>query len=258
MTWLKDNHPEIEPDSILATGSSAGSYGAALNFPWLKKIYPDADKTLLFGDGGAGVFVGANGFVNAVFGTPSNWAIHDNLHPVLSALPAQFVNQPAKILPVTYKQLGTAYPKSKFAQYTTAYDAVQTFFWDIMLNSDSPWLWGAGLGNPLFISQWNGEMNAITGELTASLPKNYRAYIGPGCNHTVLRFNDDFYNSTLKSSSTGQTISFVNWFKALTQATNTANTSWQNLSCTPGVDCGEANLTPQGITACLSRTFNTP
>jgi hypothetical protein len=269
INWLKHNHPEIRPDKLLVAGSSAGSYGAMVNFPTLKRYYHGA-KMFGFGDGGMGVFgvVGqigmpgyrdASNFATAVFGEPSIWNIHENLHPIFASLPSAVLgtdpNYEARFLPEVYNRLSDEYPEDKFAQYTTAYDAIQTLFWDIMLNPDTPLLWGAGLTDPLFIGEWNDKMNTITGDLRASLPKKYHSYIGPGCNHTILSHNDDFYSSYLTSSK-GKTITFLQWLTAMTKEKNADKKNWQNLSCTPGVDCGEESLTDAGIQACLARTFD--
>lgn len=91
-------------------------------------------------------------------------------------------------------------------------------------------------------------MNVIANDLKSTLPKNYRAYIDPGCNHTIFR-HDEFYTSSING------VRFLDWAKAITSS-DTAD--WQNLSCTPGLDCGEGQLTPTGIQACLDRSFNTP
>jgi hypothetical protein len=267
LNWVKG---KIKPDKILVAGSSAGSYGATLNLPWLKAILksptlkeydPDAYKTFAVSDGGMGVITDAHEFVHAVFGESpveesSVWNIYDTLHPTYTSfpsLPDAVIAQPENLLPVTLKKYIARNSKDKIAQYTTAYDVVQIFFWDIMLHPDTPQFWGAGLSNPLFIRDWNIEMNTISGGLIASLPKNYRRYNGPGCNHTIFRHDDDFYNSSLKSSSV-QTIAFLQWLTAMTEEKNANKNNWKNLSCTPG-DCGETNLTPVGIQACLARTF---
>ncbi len=229
-----------------------------LNLPWLKDYYPYADKVFGVSDGGMGVFKDANEFADAVFGEHSNWNIHETLHPIFISLPEEVLaaapNFQEKFLPEVYDRLKAKYPKDKFAQYTTAYDAVQIFFWDIMLNPYTPQFWGAGLANPLFIGEWNFEMNTITAGLRASLPKSYRSYIGPGCNHTIFRYDDDFYTSSLTSSK-GKTITFLEWLAAMTEEKNADKKNWQNLSCTQGVDCGEGSLTSEGINACLNRTL---
>lgn len=255
INWLKDNHPEIAPDKLLVAGSSAGAYGATLNYPILKSYYPDA-KMYEVSDGGMGVIKDAHAFVNAVFGEDSNWNIHETFHSLFTSLPGAILADPlnyaANFIPEVYHRLSAAYPKDKFAQYTTAYDAVQMLVWDIMLKSNTPQFWGLGLFDPIFIGEWNAVVNSITGGLRESIPKNFRSYIDRGCNHTIFRF-DEFYSSSL-TSSTEHAISFIDWLTALTGGDHT---NWQNLSCTPGGDCAE-NLNDEGINDCLTRTFNAP
>lgn len=228
------------PKKVLVTGFSAGSYGATLNYPWLKKIVAaEHTKVSLISDGGVGVIT--DGFLRTgLFGPDSSWYIDQNLHSLFDTLQNQ---NGANFLPQAYRLLATRYQYDRFAQYTTAYDAVQKLFWDMMLASD-------GLA-PYGYSDWNEEMTRITGGLENSLPRNYRAYIDPGCNHTILRFNE-FY------SSSRQGISFIDWTTAMTGENYASKTDWQNLSCTPGVDCGEESLTRTGIESCLDRTFNVP
>jgi hypothetical protein len=255
MGWLKYNYPEIEPGKILVAGSSAGSYGAALNYPWVREFYQDADKVFLVGDGGVGVLQGTYEFPNAVFSESSVWNIDDTLHPLLVSVSEVAVDVPELFVPEVYNRLRAGYPKDKFAQYTTAYDAVQILFWDIMLNANDPGVWGFGLANPGFISEWSVNMRLLDGGLqNADLPDNYRSYIGAGCNHTIFRFDDDFYTSSLSSSS-GEDVSFIQWLVGMTGGKQGDKADWQSLSCMPGFNCGEQNLTAIGINACLSRTF---
>lgn len=229
----------VDINKILVAGSSAGSYGAALNYPWVQKMLGKDAKVSLLSDGGMGVITG--GFLaSGVFGPGSGWNINTNLHPIFKTLPAA---PAADFLPRAYRTLAAQYPKERFAQYTTAYDVVQKLFLNIMEQNDGiPADQVSGFGS------WSFRMNTIAGGLKAALPKNYRAYIDPGCNHTIFRF-DEFYTSALNG------IRFVDWAKAIV-TNDTAD--WQNLSCTPGVDCGEQNLTQAGVLACLARSFGTP
>lgn len=226
-------------DKVLVAGSSAGSYGAALNYPWVKKVLAKEAKVSLLSDGGMGVIT--DGFLQSgVFGPNSGWYLDKTLHPVFNTLaPVSAAN----FLPKVYKTLAAQYPKEKLAQYTTQYDVVQKLFLNIMELSDGiPANMLSGFGD------WSGRMNVIANDLKSTLPKNYRAYIDPGCNHTIFR-HDEFYTSSING------VRFLDWAKAIT-ASDTAD--WQNLSCTPGLDCGEGQLTPTGIQACLDRSFNTP
>ena len=68
---------------IVVAGSSAGSYGASLNFPWVKEILGSGKKvkSFLVSDGGVGVITGA--FLDdTLYGESSSWNIDANLHLV--------------------------------------------------------------------------------------------------------------------------------------------------------------------------------
>ena len=268
MHWLTDVHPDVEPDKILVAGSSAGAYGAAFNFPWVREFYPDADEVFLASDAGVGVlteFTESDGttkntdeFSGAVFGEESVWGIDETIHPYLQSALDDYAGSGTPVIPAVYNLLRTEYPKDKFAQYATAYDVVQILFWDIMLNPYDPSQWGLGLSNPWFVIGWNSGMNEIIeDQQLIAPPDNYRSYIGSGCNHTVLGFDDDFYGSSL-DSSTGDSISFLQWLSAMTGGKGEKEAHWQNLTCSSesnGYDCGETSLTPEGITGCLSRSY---
>jgi hypothetical protein len=239
----RDNkHPH---EKVLVSGSSSGSYGAAINFPWVKTVLGNKSKYYLVGDSGIGVV--SNDFLDTVLGPTSNWNVEENLHPVVSSLATV---DATNFMTETYNLLGAEYPADKFAQYTTAYDVIQIFFWDVMLHPN-PLDWGLGLSDPSFIGAWDIEMNTITGGLRNTLANNYRSYIDQGCNHTILGFNE-FYSSSVEN------LSFRQWITAMTGEKNAPEHNWQNLSCTPGVNCGENNLTSDGINACLFRTFSAP
>jgi len=256
MNWLKTYHPEVGPKKILVAGSSAGAYGATFNFPWVREFYPDAKEMFLVSDAGVGVLTGADVFSSAVFGEGSVWGIDETIHPYLQSALDGYAGSETPVIPAVYNLLRTEYPKDKFAQYTTAYDVVQVLFWDIMLNPNDPSNWGQGLSD--LIGWWNFYMTAIIEDQQQSAaPDNYRSYIGSGCNHTTLGFDDDFYGSSLMSS-TGDPISFLQWLSSMTDGKGADKQQWQNLTCFSvpnGFDCGEASLAAGGIDACLARSY---
>ena len=255
MNWLKRNHPEVDPGKILVAGSSAGAYGAAFNFPWVREFYPDADKVFLASDGGVGVLTGAEEFSGAVFGTGSVWGIEDTIHPYLQSALDDDAGSGTAVIPAVYNLLRTEYPKDQFAQYTTAYDVVQILFWDIMLNPN-PLEWGEGLSDPYFVGGWNFYMTAIIeDQQQIAPPDNYRSYIAGGCNHTTFGFDDDFYWSSLLSS-TGEPITLSEWLSAMTGGKGAEKREWENLTCSSDdAGCGEENLDADGIYECLSRSY---
>jgi hypothetical protein len=243
------NKGDFQPAKILVAGSSAGSYGAALNYPWIKRVLGKEAKVSFVSDGGAGVIT--DGFIStALFGASSSWYIDQNLHPIFSRLTPV---DAADFLPKVMGTLANRYEGEKFGQYTNAYDAVQTLFLNIMEVSD-----GTRPPQVLYdlsnLPVWSARMLQITGGLTQAFPRNYRRYVDPGCNHTVLRF-EEFYTSSL-TTRTGLNLSFLDW---LTGMTGRDKDDWKNLSCTPGISCGEENLSPeliqQTIGTCLKRSF---
>lgn len=269
MNYLRqqwNDNEDATPRKVLVAGSSAGGYGAVINFPWVKEIlnrYDEDDgddgdedddddenkkkrKMFLIGDGGSGV-IGDDFVVEALFGAESSWNIDENLHPVLSSLPEGVTA--SNFLRRAYSLVGTHYRKDKFAQYTTAFDAVQILFLDIMQNVDNPVIWGGGLQDPNHIFGWNFNMNSINEGISNALPKNYRLFIDRGCNHTILR-DDEFYSASIDG------ISFLEWTEAMTKRKKIKKGKWQSVSCSAG-DCGEVDLTPTGIGACLARSLST-
>jgi hypothetical protein len=255
MNWLKTNHHEVRPEKILVAGSSAGAYGASFSHPWVREFYPEADQVFLASDAGVGVLTGADEFSAAVFGKGSAWEVHETIHPDLQSALNDYDALGTPVIPAVYNLLRTEHPKDQFAQYTTAYDVVQILFWDIMLNPN-PMEWGQGLSDPYFIGGWNVEMNAIIeDQQQIASPDNYRSYIAPGCNHTIFGFDDDFYGSSL-ISSTGEVISFLQWLSAMTGGKGADKQQWQNLTCSSDEGgCGGASLTSEAIYACLARSY---
>jgi hypothetical protein len=187
---------------------------------------------------------------SALFGANSSWYIDQNLHPIFSQLAPV---DAAHFLPKVIGRLASRYDKEKFGQYTNAYDVVQTLFLNIMEVSD-----GSRPPQALYdfsnLPIWSGRMWQITGGLKQAFPKNYRRYVDPGCNHTVFRF-EEFYTSNL-TTATGVNVSLIDWLKGMT---SDDSAGWKNLSCSPGISCGEENFKPeliqQTIGACLNRSF---
>lgn len=229
---------------LLVTGSSAGAYGAVLDFPHLRLAFPEA-KAYVLADGGAGVVT--DGFLQQAVQDLNRWGAQQNIAhwiPGMDALPSTPAD---RFFPLYYAALAGYYPQDRFSEYNTHWDIVQTLVLNIMLNqNDIPsWShitpgvyggWVQGMQNNIFL-------NAVH--------SNFRYYVAPGCNHTVLRFSDDFY----KPGSA----SFLSWFKALTKDpadedddTRVAQTAWKNIFCE---NCSLPPQPPE-ISACLARSFS--
>ena len=227
-------------DKLLVTGSSAGGYGAAFAYPHLKKAFPHANGYLM-ADAGNGVI--SDALLQQAVRTPDeHWGAVKNLVRNIPGMDGIF-NQPAEqFAPAYYSALAGFYPKDRFSQYTTLFDAIQVLFFNISLNQNDIAAWGKL--TPQIFGAWTNQMvnNAY---ITAANP-NYRFYIAGGCNHTVLSFNDDFY-----SAQTAQTPSFLSWFAALTKEGRggALPANWINSFC---AGCA-IPPTAQEVAACLQR-----
>ena len=250
----KEGHREAEHDhddedgkvkKLLVTGSSAGGYGAAFAYPHLKQAFPEANAYLM-SDGSSGVI--SDALMQQAFRLPeARWGARNN---VVTAIPQMngILDLPASsFAPAFYFALAGYYPQDRFSQYTTLFDTIQVLFYNISLNQNNIPAWFAI--TPQVYADWSNQTAGQAFALSA-LP-NYRFYIAGGCNHTLLRFNDDFY-SGLPTSDT----SFLSWFKALTreEEDGTYSAKWVNSFCA-GCTQPPAPPTSQEINTCLQRSF---
>lgn len=248
--WLKKRYSagsaegEDEDESpinrLLVTGSSAGAYGAAFAYPHLKQAFPNA-KGYLLGDGGNGVIT--DSLLQQAVQGDGRWGISQNLAHWIPGMNALITTAADRFVENYYFALAGYYRGDRFSQYTTRWDAVQTLFYNIMLNQNNIPAWGQL--TPSVYGAWAYQMlNHLS---TTSTSPNYRYYVGEGCDHTALRFSDDFY----KTNST-QAVNFLSWFKALTKEEHGGYPSaWQNSYC---VGC-ETPPTQQAVSACFQRSF---
>ncbi len=198
------------PGKIFVTGSSAGSYGATLAFPFIKQAFKWSNVYLL-GDAGAGVMTGST--------FPTQGILNWNVQMPDWIFPGGY--NPSLTMPVVYSAIAAEYPLSRLAQYTTAFDQTQIFFYNVMLNITDPTLWydPAKLGYAAYV--WNPTMLYYSYSTAAASP-NYRYYIGAGTVHTIM-MDPKFFT---ESSADG--VSFVDWVNKMI---NTPN-KWNNAECT--------------------------
>ena len=212
LKWINDNFSR--PREIFVTGSSAGSYGAILAFPYIQEAYPDSEASVL-GDAGFGVLT--EDFHNTSI---NNWGIQQNLPNWIPGFDRPFSDAEM------YKMIAAYYPDRKIGLYTTAWDEVQTFFYNIMINIDDPANWYNLL--PVWC-EWHHQMIDYA-NLAAQAP-NYRYYIGAGTDHTIMAY-DKFF----EEDSAG--VSFVDWINAMVEnlggTRGRGRIPWENVECT---DC---------------------
>ena len=217
LKWITGNFRR--PHKIFVTGSSAGSYGAILGFPYIQEAYPKS-KVSILGDAGNGVIT--EDFHSLYI---NNWNIQANLPAWIPGLERPFSEYDIDEM---YKMIADYYPHRKLAQYTTAWDWNQTFFYNVMLNLHDPDQW---LNWFVVWCDWHEQM--INYVYSAAEAPNYRYYIGAGMDHTIMGYNK-FY----EEDSAG--VSFVDWISAMVG--NQGGTRghggipWENLEC---LDCGQ-------------------
>lgn len=205
LDWMKRNLDT--PRNVLVAGSSAGGYGATINFAWVRKLYPQAQFNVL-SDASQGITTPAFDTGGPRVGRGS-W--QTQMPPWAAGV------DPASIPgPQLMHAAAVANPGVRMAQFTTAFDNVQIAFYGLMLGCLS--LDGSCAGVPV---DWYSQM--VTGVLTdaATLP-NYRVYLAAGEYHTVLT-GPEFY--TERSTGTA----FKNWLDAMLNGTR----RWRNEVC-PG------------------------
>jgi hypothetical protein len=188
--WIKGQFPTDREHSLkklLVTGSSAGGYGATLNFPYLKNTFPKTNAILL---SDAATAVVTQGFLNTVFKRDNNWNLENTL-PTIFAEDLGFYSV-STFNATIFEKLAATYPKSRFAQYTTQFDVVQMQFLKIMTKIDSgvidPAKWGftgtTAEDQNIWFS-WNWQMEESLDDI-ANHTNNYQYYIGEGYIHSIL------------------------------------------------------------------------
>jgi hypothetical protein len=222
LKWINENFRR--PNEIFVTGSSAGSYGAMLAFPYIQEAYPKS-KTSILGDAGFGVVT--EDFHNNII---NNWGFQQNLPAWIPGFEKPFSEYSNAEM---YKMIAAYYPNRKIGQYTTAWDRIQALFYNVMININNPENWDKFL--PVWCD-WHRQMIEYA-DLAAQAP-NYRYYIGAGTDHTII-WDDKFY----EENSAG--IPFVDWVKVMVG--NQGGTRghggipWENVEC---VDCAAPVICP--------------
>lgn len=224
LRWLTDyyeNEIGRAPARVFLLGASAGGYGVLYHYPGVdQRLPPSADIRVMVD--------AANGVMNQDFYdralTPNGaWAVWGNLAPELANA---FASGPEQLMIETFKSLGARYPRSRFGQYTTAFDATQIEFFNIARHVASPNLWL----DPDEIAAAGAEWTIRARRdmlLTALQTPNYRFYVARGTQHTVVA-NDKFY---LEDSARG--VPLVDWVDDMIRGESSFFSHWRNVSCTP-------------------------
>jgi hypothetical protein len=209
LEYLEENTKR--PKKIFVTGSSAGSYGATLAFPYVKESFPRS-KVYLLGDAGNGIMGGTfptEGIANWNVQMP-DWIFPDGYDPTMT-------------LEEIYTEIAAEYRRSPMAQYTTAFDGTQIYYYNVMLNIDDPDKWDYFTQELIF--KWHFTMKIFAYNTAAASP-NYRYYIAAGTDHTILSF-PEFY-----TEESAEGVSFAKWVKRMIKIkTPRKSRKWKNLEC---------------------------
>jgi hypothetical protein len=193
LKWVKNNFRL--PEEIFVAGSSAGGYGAIMDYPYIREAFP-LTRVYVLGDA-------ANGIMGDDFSNKADavWNIQ---------LPTWILGSNISTLTIEdiYSNIAAEYPLMKFAQYTTSLDQTQVWFYHLQLdnNVQDPSIWDDLTATDF--GTWNYYMNFYT-HGTAAVAPNYRFYIGGGYDHTILT-SDKFY-----TESSAEGVYFSKWLKSM-------------------------------------------
>lgn len=198
LDWVFKNYDN--PSDVLVTGCSAGAYGAIYFAGDVMEQYPDIQVRVL-GDSGVGVaadqWEGLDIWNTFEGIADDEWRTIDPTDG-----PSNFTNQ-------LYLDTARQFPNNIFAQYTTAADGVQTFFYFFQ---------GGG--------GWPTAMREGQERLNEELP-NYYSFIAGGDQHCVLP-TPGFYDFAANG------VAFIDWFTDLVN-----NQLTESITCD---DCEEMEL----------------
>jgi hypothetical protein len=130
---------------------------------------------------------------------------------------------PSLTMPVVYSAIAAEYPCNRLAQYTTAFDGTQIFFYNVMVNINNPGLWQDPAELNAAATTWYPTMLYYAYSTAASSP-NYRYYIAAGTDHTIMT-SPKFY-----SEDSADGVSFAGWVGQMMKSPK----KWKSVECT---DC---------------------
>ncbi len=231
LQWIQDTFT-VSPDKVFVAGSSAGAYGAILNFPDVRDAFPTS-SAYCFPDAGNGIMPDNDAVFKAL--AQRQWDLQ---------LPWQveaFIEGTTDFTDFStgemYAEIAKDYPDSIIAPYTAAWDHNQIFFYWAMLNMDYASLLLQGVDYWRFVNEtaeaWNPKMYAIIDEAIAlNQEDNIRYYVSPGCNHTILG-NPMFYEEV----TSGYTV--AEWLNQMVET---------GLAGLPHVFCEDCGAKPDYLT----------
>lgn len=211
--WIKHNTRRKKIKHVLIAGSSAGAYGALLNFARLRNLYSEKTQVTLLVDAGVGVFT--QPFVDLVFNQADGgaWDASNNLATWVPGLDQAGSYDSMTLYPQIMTGLAGFFPKSRIGQYTAAWDGVQLLFLNVMQQTN------AGSVNPLEWNnilpqtwlEWHARMRHTLG--VTAREKNVGFYLGTDTDHAALI--DVFRPNHFYEERSAQGVYLTDWVKRL-------------------------------------------
>lgn len=210
--WLKNSPDRASMKQVLIAGSSAGAYGALINFSRIHSIYPTTTKISLLADGGVGNFT--DSFIKKVFKPNGPWKTENTLATWIPGIKNISSYHALNFFATLATGIEHHFTKSKFAYVTTAWDGVQTLFLNIMRKTDQgiddPNQWFNI--TPVTAVEWNLRTLA-TLNANALLNGNAKYYIGAGTSHVELL--DAFTENVFYTEKSAGGIYLKDWVNRL-------------------------------------------
>jgi len=243
LKWLQKqeiNGFDFDGD-ITVSGSSAGGYGALINFPVIRDALGERADYSIIVDSANGVLT--DGFLNSAFGPPGEegvWGAKQNLgsllQPILDQADADslWVN--------VFHAVGREYPDTRISQSTSAFDAVQALVLLFMQRVDqgtySPFV--PPTEEEVFLTSFfDWSPKARSAMLTTSFDVwNYRKYLGAGSGHIHLIDPPanvvSFPTTNFFEEDSARNVRYTDWLDdMLNNPRLFFRTDWRNRSCFP-------------------------
>ena len=250
LKWLERQQQNgLAIDALTVAGSSAGGYGALINYPVIREALGEGLDYSIIVDSANGVLT--DGFLKTAFGSPVEprdeeepdergvWGARKNVHEILQPV----LDLEAKSLWLSaFRTIGWAYPDTRISQSTAAFDAVQALVLLFMQQVDDETY------NPFepppeaeitrtALFEWSpkARMKMLT---TAFRVPNFRYYLGAGAGHIHLLDPPtdvvDFPTTNYFEEDSARGVEYTQWLDdMLNNPRRFFRTDWRNLSCFP-------------------------
>lgn len=220
--WLaREYQGKGAPWTVVVAGASAGGYGAFFNYPEIDALLPRWTKKRVFSDSANGII--NQDFYDRALTLNGVWGVWDDMPPELANA---FAAGP-DALPVALNQsLAWNYPRTRFGQYTRAFDGVQIFYLNVAKYLEYPESWS----DPFLLLftgfEWTAKARASM-LVSALTTFNYRFYLGQGIDHTTVADNSVY------AEMSGSGIPLTDWLYDMIYRRFLFGGDWKNATCAP-------------------------